>query len=365
MSVPPAQVQLVSYIAPSAPATRRPARGDEPRIRAEIGFTPAWYRESLAIDFGQSFHLEPAYRRQCVIQMRAELRRRFPGTAIGGIDRPDAPLDLLTGLFGAGTVAAIYGVPLVYGANSWPDTAHQFLDDALLARLEPPDLDRNPHFAQLVQQVEWIARHEGPVEGFINWQGALNNAFRLRGQQIYVDLLDEPEKAEHLLTCITATMQDGITRLHHLQRTSGVDVPFVTVSNCLVNMVSPRVYREQLLKFDQQLAGLYGLIGIHNCAWSATPYLEAYADIPGVGYIDMGIGSDQVKARALFPNARRAIMVTPMDLANKPLAAIETDLQRIARDFAPCDLVLADIEAGTPDRRVCDILDLCRHLSEA
>jgi len=296
--------------------------------------------------------------------MRAELRRRFPGTAIGGLDRPDQPLDLLTGLFGAGTIAAIYGVPLVYAANGWPDTAHQFLDDAQLARLTPPDLDRNPHFQSLMEQVQWIAAHEGTVEGFLNWQGVLNNAFRLRGQQTYVDLLEEPAKAEHLLACITATMIDGITRLHQQQRASGVEVAFVTVSNCLVNMVSPRVYRERLLKFDQQLAGLYGVIGIHNCAWSATPYLEAYAEVPGVGYIDMGIGSDLVKAKSLFPDARRAIMYTPMDVASKSLGAIHADLEQIAREFAPCDLVFADIEAGTPDLRVLQILQRCSRLSE-
>jgi hypothetical protein len=29
--------------------------------------------------------------------------------------------------------------------------------------------------------VDWIAAHEGKVVGFMNWQGVLNNAQRLRG----------------------------------------------------------------------------------------------------------------------------------------------------------------------------------------
>jgi hypothetical protein len=56
-------------------------------------------------------------------------------------------------------------------------------------------------------------------------------------------------------------------------------------------------------------------------------------------------------------------MYTPMDLANKPLEAIRLDLERIARDYAPCDLVLADIEAGTPDARVLQVLAMCEELS--
>ncbi len=106
--------QLVSYIAPGAPATRRPADGNELFLRPEIGFTPAWYRQHLEINFGERFHTDPAYRRDCVAKMRHELNRRFPGQAIGGADRPDAPLDRLTGTYGACTVAGIYGVPLIY-----------------------------------------------------------------------------------------------------------------------------------------------------------------------------------------------------------------------------------------------------------
>jgi len=115
--------QLVSYIAPGAPATRRSANGNEPFLRPEIGFTPAWYLQHLDINFGERFHTQPAYRRECVVKMRAELKRRFPGTQIGGTDRADAPLDLLTGTYGACTVAAIYGVPIAYAENNWPDCA--------------------------------------------------------------------------------------------------------------------------------------------------------------------------------------------------------------------------------------------------
>jgi hypothetical protein len=355
--------QLISYIAPGAPATRRPADGNEPFLRPEIGFTPAWFRQHLDINFGERFHTDPAYRRDCVVKMRAELKRRFPGTQIGGIQRPDAPLDLLTGTYGACTVAAIYGVPIVYAENNWPNCAHDYLTDEQLARLEPPDLDRNPHFAQLLEQVEWIAAREGRVEGFVNWQGVLNNAQRLRGEQLLMDVLEEPAKAQHLFACVCETMIQGLRRLHERQRASGVDVRFVTASNCLVNLVSPKVYHELLLPLDQKLAAVYGCFGIHNCAWNATPYLEAYSQVPGVGYIDMGIKSDLVRAKALFPAARRAVMYTPMDAANKTMPEIETDFERVAREYAPCDVVIADLEAGTPDARVIGLIELCGRLS--
>jgi hypothetical protein len=357
----------VSYIAPGAPATRRLADGTEPFLRPEIGFTPAWFRQHLSLDFGARFHEDPAYRREAASRMQVELRRRFPGTLIGQGGPSDGPIDLLTGTHGTCTVAAIYGVPLVYAENNWPCSAPACLSDADLARLEPPDLSRNPHFDKLMTQLDWIERQEGRIDGYINWQGVLNNAHRLRGEQLFLDLLDEPEKCRHLFACVCETMIQGIRRLQARQAQGNppqfAAQRFVTVSNCLVNLVSPDAYRELLLPFDRQLAAVYGCIGIHNCAWNATPYLESYSRVPGVGYIDMGIDSDLARARHLFPHARRALMYTPMDAMNKSAPEIEADFARVAREYAPCDLIVTDIDPGMPDARVREIGRLAELLS--
>lgn len=355
--------QLISYIAPAAPATRRRAEGNEAALRLEIGFTPKWYRQHLDIDFGLRWHSNPEYRLQTVIAMRRELKKRFPETNIGGISRPDSPLDLLTGTYGACTVAAIYGMPIVYAEDNWPNCEHEYLTDGQIDDLRPPDLDASPFFQQLLEQVDWIGKSQGRVEGFINWQGVLNNAQRLRGQQLFLDMIEASARAACLFGCVSTTMVDAAKRLQDRQRASGADVGFFTISNCLVNMVSPAQYAELLLPQDRRIAGAFETIGIHNCAWNADPYLDAYATILNVGYVDMGLDSDLRRARELFPDARRAVMYTPMDLTNKPIADIREDFEQIARDFCPCDVVLADIEAGTPDDRVRAVLSICEELS--
>jgi hypothetical protein len=360
----PMSRQLISYIAPAAPATRRPAGGDEPFLRPEIGFTPAWYRQHLEIDFGARWHTDPAYRRETVAAMRLLLRQVFPGTRIACIDRPDEPLDLLTGVHGATTLAAIYGVPVIYASDNWPNCEHCYLSDEQADSLEPPDLDENSHFQQLLKQVDWIVENEGCAQGFVNWQGVLNNAFRLRGEQIFVDMMDRPDRAAHVFDCVCQTMFDAARRLHERQRESGVEVCFFTVSNCLVNMVSPELYRDLLLCFDQRLAGEFACLGIHNCAWNADPYLEHYASIPNLGYVDMGIKSNLCRARELFPNARLAVMYEPTDFARKTFVDVRHDFVHIARELGPYDIVIADIEAGTPDERVLEAVRLCEDLSQ-
>jgi len=355
--------QLISYIAPAAPATRRPATGEEPFLRPEIGFTPNWYHSAIGIDFGRRWHTDPAYRRRTLLDMRSELRRRFPETGIGGIDRPDRPLDMLTGTYGCISVAAIYGVPIVYAEENWPACEHWQLSDDDVDNLEPPDLDDNPFFEGLMAQVEWIAASEGRIEGFINWQGVLNNAYRLRGEKLFYDMVDSPHRCRHLFDCVCTTMIEAAGRLYERQLESGVKIDFFTISNCLVNMVSPEQYRDIILVFDCRIAETFGRIGIHNCAWNADPYIDDYAGVPDVSYIDMGLDSDLARAKKTFTNARRALMYRPTDLADKALETIQVDLEKIAHEYAPCDVVVADIEAGTPDERVLAFLELCGHIN--
>ena len=60
--------QLISYIAPAAPATRRPATGHESFLRPEIGFTPKWYHDAIGVDFGRRWHDDPAYRKEALFR---------------------------------------------------------------------------------------------------------------------------------------------------------------------------------------------------------------------------------------------------------------------------------------------------------
>jgi uroporphyrinogen-III decarboxylase len=317
----------------------------------------------LGIDFGEKWHINPEYRRETRVQMYAELRKRFPETAIGQID--GNPIDLLTGTFGASAIAAIYGVPIRYDEEQWPTSEHQYFSEDQLEKLFPPDLDRNPFFQSLMEQIDWIGSKERKIVGYMNWQGVLNNAQRLRGQDIFMDMYLAPERTKHLLDCVCTTMIDAARRLQQKQKEFDPDaLSFFTVSNCLVNMVDPDLYEEFLLPFDQKIAESFDAIGIHNCAWSATPYLDHYAKVPKVAYLDMGIESDLEKSRSLFPETRRAIMYTPMDVASKTHDEIRADLELIALNHGPCDIVAADIEAGTPEDKVKDFIALCQQISK-
>ena len=358
--------QLISYIAHAAPATRRPAQGDEPFIRPEIGFTPRWYHEALGLDFGEAWHTDPAYRADTILAMARETDQRIGRRAdLGILQSTDNPVDLLTGTFGALLVPGLFGVPIWYQSTEWPWSEHgQHLTDDELDALQPADFDDNLFWDAFMQQLDWIEKHTGRIEGFINWQGMVNTAYRLRGEALFTDMISAPERVHRLFDCVAETMIEGIQRLYGRQKESGVEYNHVTISNCLVNMLSPRHYQRLVLPYDRRLAEAFSMIGIHNCAWNADPYVPHYVTLPNVAYIDMGLESDLIAAKAAFPNARRALMYTPMDVAHKSDEALAKDLNRIAREYGPCDLVCADIDIDTPDARIHQIFDLCETISQ-
>ena len=43
---------------------------------------------------------------------------------------------------------------------------------------------------------------------------------------------------------------------------------------------------------------------------------------------------------------------------------IQADLRKIHAELAPCDIVMADIQATTPDERVIALLEICRRLED-
>lgn len=315
--------QLRSYIALGAPATRHPCDGTEAPLRVEYGFTPRWYHRRLGIDFSARWHLDPVYRHETLLRMRRELDHAFPGIVTGSGPLPEA-----------------------------------------IGRLEPPELSGTPVFVQLFEQMEMIERLFGRITGYLNWQGVLNTAYRLRGPEILADMLLNPGLAQHLFHVIADTMIAGMRFVYKRQEQAGVIVRHATVSNCLVNMVSPELYREQLLPWDRYIAAVFPAFGIHNCAWNVNPYIEDYATIKPLGYIDTGLLSDLVRVKRLCPEARRAVMYTPTDLANKNPEELRVDIRRIYRELAPCDIVMADIDAEVPDERVLEFDKIVRDTLE-
>jgi len=347
-----ASTQLRSWIPIAAAARREAADGSEALLRPVFGFEPRWYHVRCGVDFTERWHTDPEHRRQALVAMRGELRRAFP--QFKQWSRPEAQdTETIAGCYGVCVIPALFGIPLRYYADRWPDLQPgHHLSEERIECLDTRHLLAGPFVEKLMAQVDTIAARYGTVYGDLNWQGVLNLGFHLRGQQIFLDMADRPELAERLFATITDVIIGLARMVQERQRRSGFPIDYMCVSNCTVNMVSPAAYGRMLLAHDARIADAFARFGVHTCNWNVTPYLDVLRKLPKMGYLDMGIESDMVRAREVFPDARRAVLYTPGTAAAGDPVMVRADFERIARDLAPCDIVLADLPWDIPDERV-------------
>ncbi len=355
-------LQLRSHIPIGAPARREAADGTESDMRVSLGFEPAWFHRRCGVDFVEQWHTDPYYRHDSLVKMKRELCNAFPSVTYWNPDYKD-DLWTLSGCFGAYVIPWLCGCSLWYAPDRWPVIAaggrfstqdmEEFTVDAVLSstRLEA-----------LFRQMDVIESESGKIHGYLNWQGVLNNALHLRGLTIFTDMVDEPALVHKFLSAICEVMITLAQIIQKRQRQSGFYVNHFCVSNCTVNMISPKYYRDFILPYDRRIAESFERFGVHTCNWDVTPYLRELRQLPNVGYLDMGMTSDMRRVRSLFPEARRAVLYSPVKLQEASIDEIRRDMTRIYEELSPCDVVMADIQATTPDSRVNELLDICRAL---
>ncbi|MDF1566561.1 MAG: hypothetical protein P1P77_00925 [Spirochaetaceae bacterium] len=353
---------LRNHIPLGAPATREPCDGSESSMRVSLGFTPRWFRDRLGIDFSESWHQDADVRFHSLTAMKAHLHECFPEVPffVPSGD-PDPSCVTISGVYGIMLISGLFGLELDYRVDDWPDAAggRKLSKDEISATPVPlPNgdydvfLDQHKLYIDLMKQMDRLEEKFGIIPGYLNYQGILNVAMKLGGQDIFLDLYDDPEFTRIFFRRIAGLIGAVSKRIQARQRSSGFHINLLSMSNCVINMLRPEQYAEFLLPLDQALSREYKRFGIHTCNWDASPYAEYLTGIENMGYFDTGPAADLAGIRSLFPETRRAVLYSPVWLVEKNENEIAADLERIARDFAPCDVVLADenVLSGRSDR---------------
>jgi len=356
--------QLRNHIPLGGAATREPCRGDESPLRVSLGFTPRWYNTRLGIDFSRPWHEDPAYRYESLVKIRRHLSETFPMVPYFALEERDGVYPdcaTISSVYGILLISMLYGMKPVYCRDNWPDADPESRPTReYLAALEPFDLENHPVIRNLLNQMDRIESLYGEIRGYLNYQGILNIAMKIRGQELFMDMFDDPDFVHHLCSHIADTIGRTARLIQARQRRSGFDVDLLSMSNCVMSMVSPDQYEEFVLPLDQELSRAFPRFGIHTCNWVADPYLDSLRKIEKTGYLDTGLNSDLPRIREMFPDARRAVLFMPSDVESLPLTELEGLIQKAAGQYAPCDLVLADMENTTPDSRIIEFFALAK-----
>ena len=323
--------------------------GDLP---VSLYFTPEWW--------DRHYHADRP-RPECASQAALEAlylgRQRFLfeqfGTVGMGVQAPQlGPGQIATVIrYGFDLVPVLLGTPLDV-ADAWGFYPH-FRPLEACADLRPIDVAAHPEGEWILREKERLTGLYGGCSHCIDIGSVTNNAFRILGQDVYTELLADPERLQALFEVVLETMEHLYRFL--VKHFGGMDP--VPVSNCNVSLMGPRTYAERVLAFDarqarfaERLSGVPPRAAVHHCDVPADPFLDAYARLPGIVSLQASFASDVAAAKARLPGSRFSALVSPPAL-NGNLDSLGATLKRALAGGAD-DFAVWNVDADTPPERL-------------
>jgi hypothetical protein len=185
----------------------------------------------------------------------------------------------------------------------------------------------------------------------------------LRGNALFMDLVEDPELTDHLFEVVTETLirvarllraRTGTTSLAVNRSIADVDAGLHLTSNCSVSMMSPRLYQQRILAFERRAAGVLAPFGIHHCGANLQRYAAEYSELEPK-FLDVGYGSDVAECARLFPDAFLNLRMNPVALLQESSADVRMDALaklRACGRSANVGVCAINLDPLTPDENV-------------
>lgn len=345
-------------------------------MKYDITFHPSWWHENAGIDFTQQFFDDPEYRMEADIKMRRTLYEHFGDLGIGEKDPKKRPL-LGTDLLAAGyLLSELMGCGIRYQADNSPQVECMDLDEDTIDQVQVPDLDTSEVWQRTQKQIDYLLEKYDHVETYVNLQGIQNIAMDIMGQELMVSYYTAPDEINRLLEKITKLSIEVGKRFKALSNDVSGGVTAIIrqtvpecylTSNCSVEMISNDLYEEFLLKYDQELADVFGNFGIHHCGKSMEHVVEGYAKVKGLTFAEVGAFSDIKTVRSHLPGIFLNARYSPVRLMNASKEDIFSEVKALAENGQEngrnISVSCVGIDNHVSDAQIRYFLEACRSVN--
>jgi hypothetical protein len=197
--------------------------------------------------------------------------------------------------FGTGLIASAFGCETFVPDDELPCIRGPVLAERdAIAGLRQPSTTAGL-LGRLAEFTRVFRRHlpEGVHVQHPDIQSPFNTAYAIRGNDLFLDLVDDPPSADALLDVITDFMIAVVPRLKATvsgDRQWFFDMGVLwkgtaRISNCSTTMIDPRMYERFVLPRDRRLFRAIGGGRVHYCGTSA-PVISCFLGIPGLSGLD-------------------------------------------------------------------------------
>jgi uroporphyrinogen-III decarboxylase len=334
----------------------------------DLVFHPDWWHTHYDLSFDEPFHFDPKVRVESERRMRQALHDRFGDPGLGEANaRPRpvvGPVHLAIGF----VVQAMLGCQVRFAPNAAPQVVCANLTDEQVMALEAPEIESASLMRETIAMMDALEAEYGYLEGDIPWDGVLNVALDLRGQQLFLDFYDDPALVHHLFDVVARTtcgvacyvrQRTGTTSVSLNRIVASVDPRFNLHSNCAVQMISNEMYEQFLLPYDNWLAKRLQPYGVHHCG-DNMHHITGYAKIKGADFFDVGWGSDVAACREMLPDAFFSLRLSPVRLREQTPQEVAADVESQLAQAGPLEqaaVCCVGIDSTVPDDNIRAILE--------
>ncbi|NWG12395.1 MAG: hypothetical protein HXY20_02535 [Acidobacteria bacterium] len=306
----------------------------------EIVLHPSWWHTHGGIDFDEDFFYHPARRVESERRMEAVLHERFGAYGLGA-DR-DRDLPVIGAVHNAAgyLVSEMFGCEIRYRADAPPDVV-----PAGLERLEvdPEAPFRSAAFKRFERLRDALKARHGYLLGDIGWAGVLNLALDLRGQELFLDMADAPDRVVSEFRKLAWVIERFVAIVESETGSSSVSVnrtvrhlrrPVYLHSECSNTMISAAAYERFLLPVDAAWSQRHRPFGIHHCGRDPHRLAASYAKVPHLDFLDVGWGGDVARIRECLPRTFLNIRLDPVGITRHTPDEIRATIVRLVRQSA-------------------------------
>jgi len=339
--------------------------GGPQRIPVEILFNPNWWFSNYGISFDRPFYFDRDRRIENDVAMRRVLHERF---GVGEPNPQPRPMIGSRHIAGGFVVPALLGCEVRFTENQAAWVLPANLSREQILALRAPEIETTWPMSELLAQMEALEREFAHVVGDLNAGGVLNVGLDLRGNQLFIDLLEDPELTTHLFDVIAETIarvaecvraRTGACAVSCNRNIVHADEATFVHANCSVPMISPALFERTLLACERRLAERLRPYGIHHCGENLHRFAALYAQT-GASFYDVGWGSDVARCSELLPEAFLSLRLSPLRVLQCTVDEVRRDTEKLLKaagrtsNVAVCCI---NMDHGTPDDNVRAIFE--------
>ncbi len=342
-----------------------------PLLPVEVVLAPEWWHLHAGICFDPDFFFHPARRVEDERKMDRVLQERWGGVGLAPDRTADVPQVGATHLAAGFLLSEMLGCRVEYHESSPPQVIPAGLDRP---QADPDAAFHSDAFRRFQVLCEQLRSRSGRLAGDVDWAGVLNLALDLRGQDLFLDFVDQPEQVAVFFRNIAAVIERFTDDVERETGTSSISVnrtvrfferPVYLHSECSLTMISVADYERFLLPFDLAWSATHEMFGIHYCGRDPHRYAKAFAKIPNLRFLDAGWGGDLKLLRRYLPNTFLNIRLGPVELVQMTPDEIRAVVHRLVADAggpANAGLCCINLDASVRDEQVAAIFEAAEEI---